>query len=67
MLIGFLVMGAFIAHLGILFSISIIEVIGIVFFTLGRIFSTIDIWEKSKIRSVCTLVLVLVVIFASVI
>ena len=38
--IGFLVMGAFAAHLGILFSISIIKIIGIVFFTLGGIFST---------------------------
>ena len=61
------VMGAFVAHLGILFSISIIEIIGIVFFTLGGIFSTIDIWERSKIRSVFTFVLVFVAIFASVI
>ena len=65
--IGFLGKRAFVAHLGILFSISIIKIIGIIFFTLGGIFSTIDIWERSKIRSVFTLVLVFVAIFASVI
>ena len=65
--IGFLVMGAFVAHLGILFSVRIIEIIGIIFLTLGGIFSAFDIWRSSKIRSVFTLVIVLLVIFVYVI
>lgn len=65
--IGFLVIGAFVAHLGILFSLRVVEIIGIIFLTLGGIFSAFDIWKRSKIRSVFTLVIVLVVIFVSVI
>ena len=60
--IGFLVMGAFIRHLGILFNINTIEVIGIAFFALGGIFSAFDTWKKSKIKSVFILVLISVAI-----
>ncbi|MFZ0443609.1 MAG: hypothetical protein WAM95_02950 [Bacillus sp. (in: firmicutes)] len=65
--IGFLVIGAFIAHVGILFSLRFIEIMGIIFFILGGIISAFDIWNRSKIRSVFTLVIVLVVIFVNVI
>ena len=50
--IGFMVMGAFLTHLGSLFAFRKIELIGTVFFTLGGIFSAIHIWNKSKIKSV---------------
>ena len=65
--IGILVIGAFVTHLGVLFSIRIIKGIGIIFLTLGVVFSAFDIWKRSKIRSVFTLVIGLVVIFVSVI
>lgn len=65
--IGFLVIGAFIAHVGILFSLRLIKIIGIIFFILGGIISAFDIWNKSKVRSVFMLVVVLVVIFVNVI
>jgi hypothetical protein len=63
--IGFIVIGAFLVHLGFLFSVSIIKMIGIVFFALGGIFSAFDRWKKSKIRSVFILVLVSVAIVIS--
>lgn len=56
--IGFSVIGAFLAHLGFLFSVSIIEIIGLVFFVLGGIFSAFDTWKKSKIKSVLILILI---------
>ena len=61
--IGFIVIGAFLAHVGFLFSVSIIEMIGIVFFTLGGIFSAFDAWKKSKTKSMFILVLLSVVLF----
>ena len=64
--IGFIVIGAFFAHLGILFTIRIIEVIGIAFFALGGIFSIFDMWKVNKI-SVFILVLVSVIIFVGVV
>ena len=61
--IGFIVIGAFLAHVGFLFSVSIIEMIGIVFFfALGGIFSAFNTWKKSKIKSVFILVLISVAI-----
>ena len=63
--IGFMVMGAFFAHLGIVLTIRIIEVIGIAFFALGGTFSIFDMWKINKIKSVFILVLVSVVIFIS--
>ncbi|WP_394234227.1 hypothetical protein [Niallia oryzisoli] len=61
--IGLTVIGAFLAHLGFLFSVSIIEIIGLVFFALGGIFSAFDTWKKSKIKSVFILVLISVAIY----
>lgn len=55
--IGFMVMGAFFAHLGSLFAIRIMELIGIVFFVLGGFLSAINMWNKNKIKSVIILVL----------
>ncbi|MFJ7973764.1 hypothetical protein [Psychrobacillus sp. NPDC096389] len=56
--IGFIVMGAFLAHLGTLFSISIMELLGIGLFALGGFLSAIDMWNKNKIKSVILLVLI---------
>ncbi len=54
--IGFIVIGAFFTHLGALFIISIIKTIGIVLLILGGFFSTLDMWNKSKIKSILILV-----------
>ncbi|MFF5399498.1 hypothetical protein ACFY4F_19305 [Peribacillus butanolivorans] len=64
--IGFFVIGAFFTHLGTLFAISIIKVIGIVLLILGGIFSMLDMWKESKIKSMLILVLLSVVIFLNV-
>lgn len=61
--IGFIVIGAFLAHLGFLFSVSIIKFVGLVFFALGGIFSAFDTWKKSKTKSVFILVLISVALF----
>lgn len=60
--IGFIVIGAFLAQLGFLFSVSIIEFIGLVFFALGGFFSAFDTWKKGKINSVFILILISVAI-----
>lgn len=58
--IGFMVMDAFLTHLGSLFAFKKIELIGTVFFTLGGILSAVNIWNKSKIKS---LIFVFIVAF----
>lgn len=63
----FIIIGAFVAHLGVLLSVSIIELIGIVFFILGGIFSTLNMWKKSKSKSISILIIVSSAIFISVI
>lgn len=61
--IGFLLMGAFFAQIGSIFSISILKVMGIALLILGGFFSTLDMCKKSKIRSIFILVLLSFVIF----
>ncbi|MFB5088173.1 hypothetical protein PGC35_13350 [Psychrobacillus sp. PGGUH221] len=56
--IGFIVMGAFFAHLGSLFAIRMMELIGYVFLALGGFLSAINMWNKNKIKSVIILVLI---------
>jgi hypothetical protein len=65
--IGLMVMGAFFAHLGTLFAIRVMEVIGLAFFALGGVFSIFDMWKKNKIKSVFILVLVASVILVGII
>ena len=60
---GFVVFGAFLAHLGFLFATSIVEIIGLSIFASGAIFSAISTWKKSKMRSALILVLVAIAIF----
>jgi len=64
--IGFLLTGAFFAQIGALFSISIMKVMGIVLLVLSGFFSMLDMWKKSKIKSICILVLLSFVIFLNV-
>ncbi|WP_216598643.1 hypothetical protein [Psychrobacillus sp. FJAT-21963] len=49
---GLIVIGALFIHLGLLFTLSIIKLIGFVFFALGGILLAINKWNKSKIKSV---------------
>ena len=60
--LGFIVIGTFFTQLGTLFAISIIKVIGIVLLILGGIFATLDMWKRSKIKSLLILVLLSLVI-----
>lgn len=48
---GFIVIGAFFIHLGLLFTLSKIKLIGFVFLALGGILSAINNWNKNKIKS----------------
>ena len=48
--IGFILIGAFLAHVGFLFSVSIIEFIGVVFFALGESFLHLIHGRKVKSR-----------------
>lgn len=48
---GFIVIGAFFIHFGLLFTLSIIKLIGFVFLALGGILSAINNWNKNKIKS----------------
>ena len=64
--IGFTIIGCFFIHLGNLLAIDIIKLIGIVLFILGGIISILDVWKKSKVKSMLLLVLMSVVIFFNV-
>lgn len=55
---GFILIGAFLTHIGFLIAIRIIEVIGIVFFALGGILSVTYMWNKSKTKSVILLAII---------
>lgn len=63
---GFLVLGTFFAHVGKLLSINTIQVIGIVLLIVGGISTTLDIWKKSKIKSMITVFLVTFVVFLNI-
>lgn len=64
--IGFIVIGGFFIHVGTLLGIAIIKFIGIVLLTLGGIFSVLDLWRDSKVKSILILILVSAVIFINV-
>ncbi|MFE3576807.1 hypothetical protein [Lysinibacillus sp. NPDC059133] len=65
--IGFMVIGLFFTHLGTLFAVSIIRIIGIVLMILGGIFSVLTTWKESKIRSMLILILLSIIISVNVI
>ncbi len=65
--IGFIVMGFFFIHLGTLFAVSIIRIIGIILMILGGIFSALTTWKESKIKSMLILIVLSIIISINVI
>ncbi|WP_249872661.1 hypothetical protein [Oceanobacillus saliphilus] len=61
--IGFLAVGLFIAQLGSIFSIHLINIVGTLILVIGGIVKAIDIWGRSKIKSLLVPVLIAVAIF----
>lgn len=61
--IGFLFVGLFMSQLGSTLSIKIINIVGIIMLTIGGLIATIDIWKRSKIKSMLVPILVIVAIF----
>lgn len=55
---GFILIGAFLTHIGFLMTLRIIEVIGSAFFAIGGLISVKYMWSKSKTKSVIILVLI---------
>lgn len=64
MTMGFMLIGAFLSHVGMVFNVLIIKGIGMTLFTLGGIISAVDMWKVSKVRSVFLIFLTTVVICA---
>lgn len=63
---GFMVIGIFMTHVGSLLSVSTMKVIGIILLILAGIFSVFNMWKESKMKSLCILVLLSVIIFLNV-
>lgn len=61
--IGFLAVGLFIAQIGSILSINFINIIGTLILIIGGIVSAIDIWGRSKLKSMLVLPLLAVAIF----
>ncbi|MGE7094309.1 hypothetical protein ACQKII_23340 [Lysinibacillus sp. NPDC048646] len=64
--IGFIVIGYFLTHVGTLFAVSIIQIIGVTLMILGGILSMLTRWKKSKISSMLILVVLSIVIYINV-
>ena len=63
---GFMVIGNFLTHLGSILSITPVKVIGIILLILAGIFSIENMWKESKMKSLCILVLLSLIIFLNV-
>lgn len=61
--VGFLLIGLFIAQIGSIFSLKIIKIVGLLIIAIGGIAATIDLWGRSKLRSLLMPVLITVTIF----
>ncbi|MBU9675191.1 hypothetical protein KQ939_00020 [Planococcus sp. CP5-4] len=61
--LGFITIGGFVSHVGFLFSIRAIEVLGIILFISGGIITVISMWKDSKVRSFSILVVISFPIF----
>ncbi|QDQ02372.1 hypothetical protein FOH38_18880 [Lysinibacillus fusiformis] len=64
--IGFIVIGYFLTHVGTLFALSFIQLIGVTLMILGGILSMLTTWKKSKISSILILVVLSIVIYINV-
>ena len=62
---GFIIIGVLFIHLDILFTNTIIKISGIGLLLIGGIFSTIDMWKFSKIKSLLNLILISIAVFLS--
>ncbi|MCL1698179.1 MULTISPECIES: hypothetical protein [unclassified Lysinibacillus] len=65
--IGFIVIGFFFTHLGMLFAVSIIRIIGIPLMILGGIFSALTTSKESKIRIMLILIVLSIIISVNII
>ncbi|MBN9653431.1 hypothetical protein J0K78_04055 [Halobacillus sp. GSS1] len=62
--IDFLVMGGFLSSLGNLTSINTLKYIGVILLAVAGVTIGITMWNKSKLRSLITALLVAIAIFA---
>lgn len=62
--IGFLVIGYFLASLGNLVALNILKLLGIPLMIIAAITIAMDMWNKSKVKSILIPILILVAIFA---
>lgn len=63
--IGFLVIGLFLAQIGSILSIKIVNLIGIIILTVGGIVAAIDMWKQSKSKSLWIFLLIIIAIYFS--
>ncbi|MGE7602470.1 hypothetical protein ACQKL5_08145 [Peribacillus sp. NPDC097675] len=61
--IGLLIMGAFLTQLSIVFTIHAMKAIGIGLLSIGGIFSIVNLWKDSKIKSIGLLLLLSFLMF----
>ncbi|MEI3611869.1 hypothetical protein [Pseudogracilibacillus sp. SO30301A] len=63
--IGFLIIGLFLAQIGSIFSITIVNLIGIILLAVGGIVAGIDMWKTSKGKSIWVLLFTIIMIYVS--
>lgn len=63
--IGFLVSGLFIAQIGSILAIEIVNLIGIIILAVGGIVAGIDMWKQSKSKSLWILLLTIIMMYVS--
>jgi hypothetical protein len=60
--IGLMSLGAFLAHVGMVFSLDIVEMAGMVSLVIGCLISAVDLWKSNRGRSALMLVITFVVL-----
>lgn len=61
--IGFLVIGAFLATLGNAITIYSLNIVGIVFMSIGGFVSFIQTWKENRFKSIYILSLIVLIIY----
>lgn len=61
--IGFVLIGLLLSQLGSIFSIELINVIGIIILAIGGLVSVIDIWKGNKIKSIISFLLLMIAVY----